>query len=669
MRTSAGHRGQPRACGRAGRTGWPRRRPCRRWRVGRRSRGREGGRRGPRSLAVAADLTRRADAALDVTAGAEILRAQVMMAAGPDAASTRSTSPSTAARTRRTRSTDAFAGHRAAFEAAGGYLAERVGRPRRHARPRRRRAASGCRCRACRTRATRTSSSPTTSPRPTPPASTRRLVLALVTERGRADQPHRDPGPDARHPGRGRAAPGALDAGRRRAVPVDGDDRVVVAASRRDEDQSPRTGRGDRAPAPGCRSTGPGRTADGHPVALLANIGPAADLAGAAGRRRGRRAVPHRVPLPRPRRRRRALTSRSPRTPRCFDAFAGPHGRRPHARRRRRQAAAVPAPAPTSPTRRSASAACGSHGAARRARRPSSPRSPRRPRATGGRRLGDGADGGHGGRGGRRSPRLAATHGLPTAGVMVEVPAAALRAGQVLAGVRLPQHRHQRPEPVHVRRRPAWRRLADLLDPWQPALLDAGRVLRGGRREAPASRSGCAARRPPTRCSPWCWSGSASPACPWRPAACRRCASPWPRTPWTSAAGSPRRSLLPPARRQPGRRRPVLRPSSGPASACPCGESVAQIARNLHAPLTCCWNQPFVRDDVREPWRTVFELRAQLDKPRRSVGPCPCSEPGHQGDGRTALRPPDHRPAVRQSTAGSHRLSRAGWSSARIGRR
>ena len=31
------------------------------------------------------------------------------------------------------------------------------------------------------------------------------------------------------------------------------------------------------------RSTGPGRTADGHPVALLANIGSAADLAGAAG--------------------------------------------------------------------------------------------------------------------------------------------------------------------------------------------------------------------------------------------------------------------------------------------------------------------------------------------------------------------------------------------------
>ncbi|WP_313886710.1 hypothetical protein [Saccharomonospora amisosensis] len=46
--------------------------------------------------------------------------------------------------------------------------------------------------------------------------------------------------------------------------------------------------------------TGPGRTADGHPIPLLRNIGGATDLAGDTARHRGRRPAAHRVPLPAP---------------------------------------------------------------------------------------------------------------------------------------------------------------------------------------------------------------------------------------------------------------------------------------------------------------------------------------------------------------------------------
>lgn len=73
---------------------------------------------------VAADLTRRADAAADATA-AEVLRAQVLMAADEtllDAVDTAIDGGADAPHA----ITDALAEHRAAFEAAGGYLAERV---------------------------------------------------------------------------------------------------------------------------------------------------------------------------------------------------------------------------------------------------------------------------------------------------------------------------------------------------------------------------------------------------------------------------------------------------------------------------------------------------------------------------------------------------------------
>ena len=50
--------------------------------------------------------------------------------------------------------------------------------------------------------------------------------------------------------------------------------------------------------------------------------------------------------------------------------------------------------------------------------------------------------------------------------------------------------------------------LADLLDPWQPALLDLVAAHRARPGRSSASRWGCAVRRPAIRCSRWCWSGS-----------------------------------------------------------------------------------------------------------------------------------------------------------------
>ncbi len=88
-------------------------------------------------------------------------------------------------------------------------------------------------------------------------------------------------------------------------------------------------------------AAGPGRTRDGHPVALLRNIGGAADLDGRGRRPRGRRAVPHRVPLPRPHRaavvRRAAVRLR-----RGAGRRPGPQGGGAHPRRGRRQAAPLP---------------------------------------------------------------------------------------------------------------------------------------------------------------------------------------------------------------------------------------------------------------------------------------------------------------------------------------
>ena len=62
--------------------------------------------------------------------------------------------------------------------------------------------------------------------------------------------------------------------------------------------------------------------------------------------------------------------------------------------------------------------------------------------------------------------------GLPTAGVMIEVPAAALRAGRILGGVDFLSIGTNDLSQYTLAADRQTGALADLLDPWQPALLD-----------------------------------------------------------------------------------------------------------------------------------------------------------------------------------------------------
>ncbi|MER7009534.1 phosphoenolpyruvate--protein phosphotransferase [Dactylosporangium sp. NPDC000555] len=224
---------------------------------------------------VAAELTRRADAAVEDTA-AEVLRAQVLMAtdetltdAADAAIEAGSAAPHALAAV--------LAEHRAAFEAAGGYLAERVG----DLDDLRDRLVAAC---------LGVPMPGVPSPghpfilvaRDLAPADTAGLdpsvVLGLVTAEG-GPTSHtailaRTLGIPAvvRCTGISQLADAvvvALDGGTG-AVSVgvpDGEAASVNAAAAR-----LRTTR--------AASRGPGRTADGHPVALLANIGGARDLTG-----------------------------------------------------------------------------------------------------------------------------------------------------------------------------------------------------------------------------------------------------------------------------------------------------------------------------------------------------------------------------------------------------
>ena len=246
------------------------------------------------------------------------------------------------------------------------------------------------------------------------------------------------------------------------------------------------------------------------------------DAEGPRRRGGGRRAVPHRVPLPG-----------------CADGADGraaagavhpaarrlprQEGRRAGARRRRRQA-------PRVPERR----ARGQPGA-RPARHPGAPRQRGHPAraADGARRGGCGhrrrpvGHGSHGGdRGGdallrrarhRVRPEDGRRHGRGPVG------RADRRPHPARGGVRI--HRHQRPDPVHAGRRPAAR----------VGRRAAGPVASGGapphRRGRPrpaartASPSGSAGRRPRIPCSPPSWSASASPRSPCRRPPSRTCGS------------------------------------------------------------------------------------------------------------------------------------------------
>jgi phosphotransferase system enzyme I (PtsI) len=228
--------------------------------------------------AVAADLADRAAAATE-PAIADILRAQAMMADDPllrdsvTEAVRGGVDPATAI-------DRAIAEHRDAFAAAGGYLAERVAD------------LDDIRDRAiafCLDLPMPGLPSPgqpfVLSARDLAPADTAGLdpavVLALVTEEG---------GPTAHTAIVARTlgipaivrctdiltvADGTLVAvdATVGTVQVKPDAADLAAASLRERQRRARL----------AQSSGPGRTADGHPVALLANIGSAADLVGPAG--------------------------------------------------------------------------------------------------------------------------------------------------------------------------------------------------------------------------------------------------------------------------------------------------------------------------------------------------------------------------------------------------
>ncbi|WP_326553504.1 phosphoenolpyruvate--protein phosphotransferase [Micromonospora sp. NBC_01813] len=222
---------------------------------------------------VASELGRRADTATDPTA-AEILRAQVMMADDP--VLREAVTAQVDAGVDAPHAIDAaLAEHRAAFAAAGGYLAERVA----DLDDLRDRAVAVC------------------LGQPMPgvpdpgvpfilsahdlaPADTAGLdptrVLALVTGAG---------GPTSHTTIVARAlglpavvrCPAILDVPDGTLITVDGATGAVTAGV--DADTVAETLRLERQRQADLASTsGPGRTADGHPVALLANIGSAADL-------------------------------------------------------------------------------------------------------------------------------------------------------------------------------------------------------------------------------------------------------------------------------------------------------------------------------------------------------------------------------------------------------
>jgi phosphoenolpyruvate-protein phosphotransferase (PTS system enzyme I) len=227
--------------------------------------------------AVVADLNRRARAA-DRQAVVEILRAQAMMADDP--VLRESMTEHIRAGVGAAHAIDrAFAAHREAFTAAGGYLAERVAD------------LDDLRDRAVAFYLGQPMPGIPTPGRPfvlaardLAPADTAVLdptrVLALVTEEG---------GPTAHTaivartlgiPAVVRCA-GVLRVADGATVAVDGGAGTVwVDPSQADLDalMARETERQRRL----SRSAGPGRTADGHAVALLANIGSASDLSGAS---------------------------------------------------------------------------------------------------------------------------------------------------------------------------------------------------------------------------------------------------------------------------------------------------------------------------------------------------------------------------------------------------
>ena len=226
--------------------------------------------------------------------------------------------------------------------------------------------------------------------------------------------------------------------------------------------------------------------------------------AGGRGRRRGRRPVPHRVPLPRPDQRADRRRAGGVYT-RVFDAFSG----RKVVVRTLDAGADKPLGFVTQPDE--PNPALGIRGLRTSRRFPEllddQLRPSRGPAAAGGTEVWvmapmvstAGEASAFAADGPRRGAAEGRRHGRG-AGRGAAGPARGRR-------LRLPEPGHQRPRPVHLRRRPDGRRARR---PARPVAAGAARPRRhggqrGGRR--PASRSACAARRPAIRCWRSSWSG------------------------------------------------------------------------------------------------------------------------------------------------------------------
>ena len=154
-------------------------------------------------------------------------------------------------------------------------------------------------------------------------------------------------------------------------------------------------------------------------------------------------------------------------------------------------------------------------------------------------------------------------HGLPVAGAMVEVPAAALQATAVAAACDfLSLGTNDLAQYAFAADRMAGE-LADLLDPWQPALLELIRMTA----EAGRAAARPVGRPPATLSSPWSASAWASPASPWRRPASPRSGSPSAGTAWRNAGPSPPLPSAPPTAGRGGE--PCGRPAG--SSEAPCG--------------------------------------------------------------------------------------------------
>ena len=150
-------------------------------------------------------------------------------------------------------------------------------------------------------------------------------------------------------------------------------------------------------------------------------------------------------------------------------------------------------------------------------------------------------------------------NGLPQAGVMIEVPGAALRSRHVLADVDFGSLGTNDLAQYTMAADRMQGELSDLLDPWQPAVLDIAAAASEGARRAGRPLSVSAVSPPVTPCWRSCSSGSACRACRWRRPRCPSCASRSRCTPSSSARASPRWPARP---RRPSR--PSRRCVSGP---------------------------------------------------------------------------------------------------------